>query len=112
MILNCRVLPHLEKDGLVAFRVPADEQLRRRLLQDGAIVSTSVNRSGEEPLEDYGQIMERCGDWFDDDWVPSGVRKAAGTPSTVVKIDGEKLVCLREGLLDFAKVRQVWNALG
>jgi len=110
VILRCSALPHLAQDGFVGFRVPCDERLRELLL-GGAMVSTSVNRSGETALQCYEQIMAKFGHWFDADWVPKDVREAAGTPSTLVRIDGAKLTCLREGLLDFERVQEAWNAL-
>ena len=108
VILPCANLPHLAQDGFVAFRVPQDRVLRE-FLQKRAVVSTSVNRSGEQPLQNYEQILQKFGDWFDEDWVPKGVVEAAGTPSTVVKVEAGELFCVREGLLDFAKVQKAWN---
>ncbi len=108
VVLACKNLPHLSQNGCVAFRVPIDEFLRSKL-NAGEIVSTSVNCSGEEPLVDVDVILSKYSNWFDENWVPSGVTTAKGTPSTIVKIEGEELVCLREGALDFAAVRREWT---
>ncbi len=110
VILPCVELPHLCLDGFVGFRVPSDRHLRG-LLQNGAVVSTSVNCSGESAMQDYEQIVDRCGDWFDEDWVPAGVMKAKGIPSTVVKIDEGRLLCVREGAVDIGLVQEVWDAI-
>ncbi len=107
VILPCSALPHLSVDGFVAFRVPSDEQLRLKL-QEGAIVSTSVNVSGQAPLTSYEQILKQHTAWFDEDWVPADITRADGTPSTLVKVDKGQLTCLREGSLPFTKVQEVW----
>ncbi len=108
VILPCESLSHLSQNGCVAFRVPVDGYLRDKL-KDGEIVSTSVNCSGEEPLVELDGILSKYGHWFDCNWVPSGVTSAKGTPSTIVKIEGDKLICLREGALDFEAVKREWK---
>jgi len=82
----------------VALRVPALETLRGFIGEVGeALVSTSCNRSGEPPLQDYRTIADR----FDVDMVLAGETQPGGA-STIVDLCGASPVVLREGAYDWA----------
>jgi len=82
----------------VALRVPQLEPLRRFIEAVGeALVSTSCNRSGEPPMQDYRAIEAA----FDVDMVLTGSTPSSPA-STLVDVCGESAVVLREGPYDWA----------
>ncbi len=90
------VLPALN-GGTVALRVP-DSAFLRRLLQalDQPLYSTSVNRSGEAPVNTVDEIMR--GFEKDVDLVLDG-GPLSGLPSTLVDASARPFRVLRQGAL-------------
>jgi L-threonylcarbamoyladenylate synthase len=77
-------------------RVPDHERLRGLLAELGhGLTATSANRSGEEPLLDPAEAA-RLLTGHDAVVVDGGVLPG-GPPSTLVAIEGERLVVLRAG---------------
>ena len=78
------------------FRVPAHDWTRRLIKECGGLLRvTSANPSGSMPALDAAQALESVGVLADavfDDGPAKG-----GIASTVLKIDGDNLVILREG---------------
>jgi len=88
----------------VAFRVPALDALRDIIAGVGEpILSTSVNRSGEPPLDTPARIREAFGARVDA--IVAGTKGAAVVASTVVDATAERPVVLRQGAYD-------WEAAG
>ena len=77
-------------------RVP-DHQVARELarLCGGSIVSTSANRSGEEPFRTAGEAAETLGKEVD--LVLDAGEAPGGLPSTVIDLSGESAWILRKG---------------
>ncbi|MGB0996727.1 MAG: L-threonylcarbamoyladenylate synthase [Pseudomonadales bacterium] len=74
----------------VACRVPDHEQARQLAEAfGGPIVSTSLNRAGEEPVLDYEQAQAQFGDELD--FVLPGQTAGATGPSKIVQVDGTAL---------------------
>ena len=94
--------------GTVGLRVPAHEiPLQIMRLCAGPIVLTSANLSGEMDATTGQEVAENLGDQIDlilDD----GPTKF-GKPSSVVKIIGNELTVLREGLVDEATIKRLTN---
>ncbi len=100
-------LKHLQLNGKIAFRIPEDELLRHFLsLTDIPLISTSINLAGKSPEWDYTRIITAYRDWFDLGIVPENELIAENVPSTVVTLDNDRLVCLREGQLEFSQLEQ------
>jgi L-threonylcarbamoyladenylate synthase len=79
----------------VAVRVPALEPLRRLIQAVGEpIVSTSVNRSGEEPFEDVHDIRREFSNEVD--LIVTGEVPGA-VSSTLVDLSGRSPRVIREG---------------
>lgn len=88
-----------------AVRIPHDKIAKRILAAAGEpLVVTSANVSGEPAATTWTEIEATLGDKIDA-IVMSG-RAKYGVPSTICKINGEKLEILRQG---FAKIRNIWN---
>lgn len=91
-----RLLPASAGTGTLAVRVPEHEGLRSLLAEIGhGLTATSANRSGEEPILDPAEA-ERLLEGQDAVVVDGGVLPG-GPPSTLVAIEGERLVVLRAG---------------
>lgn len=96
------VLPCLEEKFVylhrwtqtLAFRMPDDQKLLRMLTQTGPIVAPSANPEGEPPAENIKQAENYFGDKVDF-YLDGG--ELSSKPSTLIKIDGEKITVLREG---------------
>ena len=83
----------------IAVRCPGDEWLRTVIENtESPIYSTSVNRSGKPVLLKIGEIISE----FErevDAIVEDGDSRSP-IPSTIVKIDGEKIIVVRKGAVE------------
>jgi len=90
----------------LAVRIPAVDWLRDLIARTGPLASTSVNRSGEEPLLDVGKL---------DPALLSGIAgvvdagRLPGRPSTVLDLTGPSPRVVRQG--DFAFTQNLWKTL-
>ena len=84
--------------GFVGFRVP-DYPITLSLLwkAGSALAVTSANRSGNEPALTAEEAVAALGQWVS--LVLDAGTSPGGMPSTVVKVDGEKVDVLREGAI-------------
>lgn len=80
----------------IAFRVPLDAMITSIVeLVGEPILSTSVNRSGEPPLDDAGSIADAFGD--DVDLIVERKTESGGKPSTLVDFTGNTPRVIRRG---------------
>jgi L-threonylcarbamoyladenylate synthase len=80
----------------IAFRVPNAPRLLRVIGEVGEpIVSSSVNRSGENPLTNVDAIIEAFGSEID--LIVVGETVGGGVTSTIVDFTGEKPSVIRQG---------------
>jgi L-threonylcarbamoyladenylate synthase len=86
---------YLDKmNGTLAFRLPKKGDLINLIKETGPLVAPSANPEGVTPAEDIDEARA----YFDDKidfYVDGG--KIESEPSTLVKIDGDKIEILREG---------------
>lgn len=95
--------PHVN-GGLdtVAIRMPDHTFVRTLMLSlNEPILLTSANLSGQPPLIDDSQVMSQFNGIAD--MVVKGNCSAA-VPSTIVKVDGSKVMLLRDGSIPFATI--------
>ncbi|MEZ5322221.1 MAG: L-threonylcarbamoyladenylate synthase [Microthrixaceae bacterium] len=90
----------------IGIRCPAHSDLLKILRRTGPLVTSSANRSGDDPLRDAAAIR-RTFDGFVDVVLDGGA--VEGRPSTVVDLRGDRPSLLREGPV---KWRAVTSALG
>jgi L-threonylcarbamoyladenylate synthase len=94
--------------GTVAVRVPSHPQARA--LADaigGAITATSANRQGQPPPTDAGGVENELGG-SGLAGIVSGQKTPGGTPTTLVRPEGRRLVVLRPGVVSTDVLRQWW----
>jgi L-threonylcarbamoyladenylate synthase len=96
------------EQGWTGYRIP-DHAVPLALARacGHTLALTSANLSGEPDTKTAQDAMGA----IDVDLVlDSGPSAEEAIPSTVVKVDGEHIECLREGRIPFAEVRNVFNA--
>jgi len=93
------VLPYIAPQGWVGLRVPSNEVLLTVLdkLQQ-PIALTSANKSGEADATTAQEVADQLGSELS--LVIDGGPTKIGTPSTVIKLDNDKITILRGGALD------------
>ena len=78
----------------IAFRLPANEKLRKFLLATGPLVAPSANPAGKLPASNFKEAHEYFGDQVD--FYLRGM-ELTGSPSTIVTINNGQLKILRQG---------------
>jgi len=90
----------------VGIRLP-DNEMARRMLQaiEAPIVAPSANKSGSEPPVSADEVLEQLGGEIDLllDCGPTKYQK----PSTIVKIAGDALEVIREGVYEARMIEQM-----
>lgn len=90
--------------GSAPFRVVASDQLGRFLRQSGPLLTSSANLPGMPPAASLAEAQRYFGGQVDF-YVDGGVLD--NEPSTIVRLDGDKVEIIREGALPAAKVRSL-----
>lgn len=91
----------------IAIRMPKHPTALKLIDQYGVLRVTSLNKSGEKPLEDMDDIKTIFGSKVRNIY-PHGDFEKSHVSSTVIKIEENKLDILREGLIKKEKLMQVW----
>lgn len=96
------IVPDIRLEGkeinTTAFRCPGDEWLRKIIGESGkALFSTSVNRSGFPVLDSEEDIVKEFSN--DADLIVLDGDKKNALPSTIIKIENNDFVVLRQGSL-------------
>jgi L-threonylcarbamoyladenylate synthase len=82
----------------LAFRVPADEELRNLLRNTGPLLAPSANPEGKEPAHTVKEAKDYFGDLVSV-YVDGGYRNSL--PSTVARLENGVWKVLREGAVKF-----------
>ncbi len=94
----------------VAFRVPSSGFLRTFLQEWKApMVSTSINHSGEDFLDDLDDIKAKFSNWFDFGILSEMEKFYQAVPSTLVDLSKGDLICLREGAVPFSAIKEAYH---
>lgn len=98
-------LPAAAGGDRLAVRVPEHEKLRELLAALGhGLTATSANRSGGEPILDPAAAAELLAG--EDAMVVDGGVLPGGPPSTLVAIEGDRLVVLRSGRFPAERLKE------
>ena len=90
-------------DGFKGFRVPDYPVTQAVLRQWGRLLAvTSANRSGEPAATSAGEAADALGPWVG--CVLDAGPSPGGVPSTVVKVDGDRIEILRQGCISKEKI--------
>ena len=81
-------------DGTIAFRFPDKKKLIEILKQTGPLIAPSANPQGLSPAKNIDEVKKYFGENVDF-YIDEG--ELVSAPSTLVKIDGDKIEVLRQG---------------
>lgn len=84
----------------LAFRIPQTSELLSLLKETGPIVAPSANPEGEPPAQTIEEAKNYFGDLVDF-YLDGG--KLSSSPSTLIKIEDNKIITLREGVFKLPK---------
>ena len=103
---------HLHYLEYVSFRISSDRAAQKLTAQfmeenDSPLTCTSANLSGMPTLSTVDEILAQFGDKKDmiDTIIDGGVR--VGVPSTIIKVTGEKVECVREGSIPMVTILSI-----
>jgi protein-tyrosine phosphatase len=100
----------ISPNGTVGMRVPAHQILLAVLrLTAGPIILTSANRSGQPEAMTAEDVVKSLGD--DVDLVINDGRAKFGQPSTVVRVDGNRLQFLRAGVINEPTLKRLTSMM-
>lgn len=103
VILECKNpdFDFLKKDGTIAFRLPNKEDLLETLKQTGPLIAPSANPEGLPPAKNITEAkkyFDLPGEGNKVDFYEDG-GELDSPPSTLVKIVGDKVEVLRQGIV-------------
>lgn len=106
--------PHLSDlltcgTGTIGVRQPNEPRLLVLVRATGPVTGTSANRSGEEPLQKPGDVVQLFGDHVD--MILDSGPSPGGWPSTVLSLVGEPRL-LRKGPISAGAIQKVIGGLG
>ncbi|MDY0277582.1 MAG: L-threonylcarbamoyladenylate synthase [Acholeplasma sp.] len=93
------------KEKTIGVRIPKHKFAQRLLIDRGPMKTTSVNTSGEEPLNDYGVIYKKYHNVVN--YIYENDEDIDGVSSTVIDLT-EELKVIREGNI---KIEDILNCL-
>lgn len=86
----------------IGVRIPNSKIALSILEENGPMLTTSVNDSGEKPMNEYKEIVNKYGNLVDK--IYDNDTKILEIPSTVVRIDKDNLVIIREGYIKKSEI--------
>lgn len=89
----------------IGVRIPDCDIALGILKEFGPMLTTSVNDSGEAPINEYEEIKEKYSNLVDGIYPP--YNKSSNVSSTVIKLIDGKLELLREGNIKFIDILNV-----
>lgn len=89
----------------IGVRIPNSEIARAILIENGPMLTTSVNESEKIPLNDYEEIKAKYGCFVD--VVYPSTEKSSNQASTVVSLIEGKVKIIREGEITLEQINKV-----
>ena len=86
----------------IGVRIPNSKLALSILKKEGAMATTSVNESGEKPLDTYQEIKEAYGDLVEE--IYDKTEESSHISSTVIDLTKEDLKLLREGSIKLEEI--------
>ena len=105
---NLDILKPYKENKTVALRMPKDELCQKLLSKlDYPLPSTSVNYEGQQPLNDFNEIIENFKNENFAILQQNKNSKSQEVSSTIVKVVGEDIQILREGEIKKEKILSI-----
>ena len=89
----------------IGVRIPDSKIALKILEENGPMLTTSVNDSGEKPMNDYSEIVKKYGNLVDK--IYDNDSKILEVPSTVIRVSNSKIDILREGSIKISEIKSV-----
>ncbi len=101
VVAKSELVPNFITSNLenVALRIPKYKSLQKFLKQNGPMPATSINESGEKPLNNKEEIINKYGNLVDVIIVDDSKNLSQNIASTVISLEGDKVEILREGII-------------
>ncbi|MDE6242057.1 MAG: threonylcarbamoyl-AMP synthase [Anaeroplasmataceae bacterium] len=91
----------------IGVRIPDSHLALELLKENGPMLTTSVNESGEAPLSSYEEIVQVYGNLVDQ--IYPAEEKFSNISSTVIDCTEDSLRLLREGTISLKQINELWN---
>ena len=91
----------------IGVRIPDSKLALELLKENGPMLTTSVNESGEAPLNSYEEIVQGYGSLVDN--IYPATEPFSNISSTVVDCTEDALRLLREGTISLKQINELWN---
>lgn len=93
----------------VGIRIPNSKLAQTILLKNGPMATTSVNESGEKPLNTYADIIAAYGNDVEEIYQPE--EPSSNQSSTVIDITTDKFKILREGSITLEMINNYLDSI-
>lgn len=91
----------------IGIRIPDSKVALAILKEKGPMLTTSVNESGEVPLNDFNEIEALYKNVVDQIYPP--IEASSNISSTVIDCTTEQIHLLREGTITINQINKIWN---
>lgn len=89
----------------IGVRIPNSKIALDILLENGPMLTTSVNESGRKPLNDYDEIYQEYNHVVD--FIYDSNEVSSNISSTVISYIDHKLILIREGSIQFNQIKSL-----
>lgn len=96
------------QEKTIAIRIPNHYLALDLISEFGPLRTTSVNISGDKPLNTYDEIVIKY-DGIVDHIYGEHVSDYIGTASTIVDLSGDSIKLIREGAISFDEILSIYN---
>ena len=93
----------------IGVRIPNHELALKILLENGPMLTTSVNESGMVPLNEYDEIVKEYSGLVDQ--IYDTTTESMNKPSTVVLVNNNEVKILREGPIKKEEIEQFLKSI-
>jgi len=105
---EAREYHHLHRGtGEMTFRLPDNMYLQDIIKQVGPIIAPSANPEGKPPARTIDEIKNYFGEHVDI-YLDDHDHPLENEPSTIIKIKEHKIYLIREGVVPFSKLEDIW----
>lgn len=91
----------------IGVRIPNSKLTLELLRENGPMLTSSVNESGETPLSSYEEIVQIYGNLVDETY--PATEEFSNISSTVIDCTEDSLRLLREGTITLEQINEIWN---
>ena len=93
----------------IGVRIPNHELALKILLENGPMLTTSVNESGTVPLNEYDEIVKEYSGFVDQ--IYETTTESMNKPSTVVSVNNKEVKILREGPIKKEEIEEFLKSI-